>query len=118
MLTYEANEVIVNSNFMKNEIQRLFGLPFEKINVVPNGINGTTYNGIERDYDFRRQYAADNEKIILFMGRLVFEKGVQVLINAMPKILQYYNDAKLVIAGKGGMEGELRAQVNALRNKS
>ncbi len=39
MLTYEANEVIVNSNYMKNEIQRLFGLPFEKINVIPNGVN-------------------------------------------------------------------------------
>ena len=32
MLTYESTEVIVNSNFMKGELQRLFGLPFEKIN--------------------------------------------------------------------------------------
>lgn len=36
MLTYESSEVIVNSNYMKSELQRLFGLPFEKINVVPN----------------------------------------------------------------------------------
>lgn len=62
MLTYEATEVIVNSNYMKNELQRLFGLPYEKINVVPNGVNLNLYNGVERDYDFRRQYAADNEK--------------------------------------------------------
>lgn len=62
MLTYESTEVIVNSNYMKNELQRLFGLPYEKINVVPNGVNLNLYNGVERDYDFRRQYAADNEK--------------------------------------------------------
>ncbi len=114
LLTYEASEVLVNSNYMKNELQRLFGLPFEKINVVPNGINLTAFNGIERDYDFRRQYAADNEKIILFLGRLVYEKGVQHLIAAMPKILANYHDAKLVIAGKGGMMDELREQVNHL----
>ena len=114
MLTYEATEVIVNSNFMKNDLQRLFGLPFEKINVVPNGINLTTFNGIERDYDFRRQYALDNEKIILFMGRLVYEKGIQHLISAMPKILNGYHDAKLIIAGKGGMLDELKRQTEAM----
>src|SRR5574344_2054062 len=103
LLTYESSEVIVNSKFMKNDLQRLFGLPYEKINVISNGININSYTGIERDYEFRRQYAADNEKIILFMGRLVYEKGIQHLIEAMPKILENYNDAKLIIAGKGGM---------------
>lgn len=114
MLTYESSEVIVNSNFMKSELQHLFGLPFEKINVVPNGINVNTFSGIERDYEFRRQYAADNEKIILFMGRLVYEKGIQHLIDAMPKILAHYNDAKLIVAGKGGMLDDLKAKVNML----
>ena len=114
MLTYESSEVIVNSNYMKNELQRLFGLPFEKINVIPNGINSYNFSGVEKDYDFRRQYAMDNEKIILFMGRLVYEKGVQYLIDAMPKILANYNDAKLIIAGKGGMIDELKAKVSYL----
>ena len=114
MLTYESTEVIVNSNYMKCELQRLFGLPFEKINVVPNGVNLTSYNNIEKDYEFRRKYAMDNEKIILFTGRLVYEKGIQHLIAAMPKVLQHYHDAKLVIAGKGGMLNELKAQVEHL----
>ncbi len=114
MLTYESTEVIVNSNYMKRELQRLFGLPFEKINVVPNGVNLTLFNSVERDYTFRRKYAMDNEKIILFMGRLVYEKGVQHLIAAMPKILEGYHDTKLVIAGQGGMIDQLKAQVEAL----
>ena len=114
LLTYEASEVIVNSNYMKSEIQRLFGLPFEKINVVPNGVNLNNFNNVYRDYDFRRRFAMDNEKIILFMGRLVYEKGIQHLISAMPKILDHYHDVKLVIAGKGGMLDELKAQANNL----
>jgi len=114
MLTYESSEVIVNSNYMKSELQRLFGLPFEKINVIPNGVNLNSFNNVYRDYDFRRRFAMDNEKIILFMGRLVYEKGIQNLIAAMPKVLEHYHDAKLVIAGKGGMIDELRNEVNAL----
>lgn len=114
MLTYESTEVIVNSNYMKNELQRLFGLPYEKINVVPNGVNLNLYNGVEKDYNFRRQYAADNEKIILYVGRLVYEKGIQNLIAAMPKVLNGYHDSKLIIAGKGGMIDELRDEVRRL----
>ncbi len=114
LLTYESSEVIVNSNFMKNDIQRLFGLPYDKIDVIPNGINLNNFSGFERDYDFRRQYAMDNEKIILYIGRLVYEKGIQNLISAMPKILSHYNDAKLIIGGKGGMFDELRGQVDRM----
>lgn len=114
LLTYEATEVIVNSNFMKNDLQRIFGLPYEKINVIPNGINLNNFSGVDRDYDFRRQYAMDNEKIILYLGRLVYEKGVQNLIAAMPKILDNYHDSKLVICGRGGMINELRQEVHNL----
>ena len=114
MLTYESTEVIVNSNYMKCELQRLFGLPFEKINVVHNGINLTSYSGMDRDYDFRRKYAMDNEKIILFMGRLVYEKGVQHLLAAMPKVLERYHDSKLIVVGRGGMIDELKQEAAAL----
>ena len=114
LLTYESTEVIVNSNYMKCELQRLFGLPFEKINVIPNGINLNNFSGIERDYDFRRRYAMDNEKIILYIGRLVYEKGIQHLISAMPKIINGYNDTKLIIGGRGGMYDELREQAKYL----
>ena len=48
------------------------------------------------------------------MGRLVYEKGIQNLIAAMPKILANYHDSKLVICGKGGMIDELRNQANSL----
>ena len=114
MLTYESSEVIVNSNYMKNEVQRLFGLPYDKINVIPNGVNLQLFSNVNVDYDFRRQYAMDNEKIILYVGRLVYEKGIQNLIAAMPKILDRYHDSKLIICGRGGMIDELREQVKYL----
>ena len=114
LLTYEASDVICNSLYMKNEIRNLFGKPMDNIHFVPNGINTTKFDGKERDWDFRRNYAADNEKIVFFAGRIVYEKGIQVLLDAAPKILQNYNDVKFVIAGRGPCLDDLRAQAERL----
>lgn len=100
-LTFESWRVIVNSDFMKYEARNVFQLPEDKIRIIPNGVNLDKFNGYERDIEFRRNFASDNEKIVFFVGRLVNEKGVQVLIDSIPKILTYYNDVKFVIAGKG-----------------
>ena len=114
MLTYEASQVICNSMYMKNEIRNLFGKPVENIHVVPNGINVNKFDGKERDWEFRRNYAADYEKIVFFAGRIVNEKGIQVLLNAAPKILANYPNVKFVIAGRGPCLDELRGLTNYL----
>ncbi|MFZ5640608.1 MAG: glycosyltransferase family 4 protein, partial [Bacillota bacterium] len=61
---------------------------------------------------FRENYAAPWEKIVYFIGRLVPEKGVQVLIDAIPLVLEQYPNAKFVISGKGPYEDVLKHQVN------
>ncbi len=115
MLTYEASHVICNSMYMKNEIKNLFGKPVENIHVVPNGINVNKFEGKERDWDFRRNYAADYEKIVFFAGRIVNEKGIQVLFNAAPKILANYPNVKFVIAGRGPCMDELKGLADYLK---
>lgn len=114
-LTYESWRVIVNSEYMKSEVRNLFRLPDDKIRVIPNGINGDKLKGFDRNYDFRRNYAMDNEKIVFFVGRLVNEKGAHVLIDAVPKILQYYHDVKFVIAGKGPQLDYLRQKTEDMK---
>lgn len=119
LLTYEASHVICNSYFMKNEIKNLFGKPEENIFVVPNGINVNKFDDQERDWDFRRNYAADHEKIIFFAGRIVNEKGIQILLQAAPKILANYPNVKFVIAGRGPCMDELKglAEYLGISNK-
>ena len=114
LLTYEASHVICNSYFMKNEIKNLFGKPEENIFVVPNGININKFDKQTRDWNFRRNYASDKEKIVFFAGRIVNEKGIQVLLNAAPKILSHYSNVKFVIAGRGPCLEELKNQANSL----
>ncbi|MCX7923393.1 MAG: glycosyltransferase family 4 protein [Clostridia bacterium] len=113
-LTYESWKVIVNSWYMNNEVRNVFNLPEDKLRVIPNGVDLNKFNGYERDYEFRRSYAHDNEKIVFFVGRLVNEKGVQVLIDSIPKVSDHYNDVKFVIAGKGPSLDFLRWKAHSM----
>lgn len=114
MLCYESWKVIVNSSYMRDEVTRIFQLPYDKLWVIPNGVDIDKFNGYERDLDFRRTFASDNEKIVFFVGRLVHEKGVQVLVDAIPKISREYNDVKFVISGKGPQMDYLRGKAAAM----
>ncbi len=100
-LTYEAWKVIVNSEYMNNEVKQVFQLPSDKVKIIANGVDLKKFDGYAYDAEFRRNFALDSEKIIFFVGRLVNEKGAHILLDAMPKIIAYYDNAKLVIAGKG-----------------
>ncbi len=100
-LVTESDKVIVNSNYMKKEIQAIFSLTEDKICIINNGVDLNKFNNVEFDGDFRKNYASANEKIVFFVGRLVNEKGVHVLIDAIPKIVKNYSNVKFVIAGKG-----------------
>ncbi len=107
-LTYEAWRVICCSDYMVSHAKWAFGLPEDKLVMVPNGVDIESYSKI-RIVDlteFRRRFALPQEKIVLFVGRLVYEKGVQVLINAIPKVLEKTN-AKFIIVGNGYMKERL-----------
>jgi len=103
-LTYEAWRVIVCTEFMKRECEFALRTPWDKMDVIYNGVDPSKFAIKITDEEkaaFRAKYAAPEEKIIFFVGRMVREKGVQVLIEALPKIRWGYHDAKLVIAGGG-----------------
>ncbi|NRF90418.1 DUF1957 domain-containing protein [Paenibacillus frigoriresistens] len=106
-LTYEANRVFVCSSYMKEEVGRIFNLPLDKVSVHPNGIRTPKPNTKALN---RPDFVAKQDKVIFFIGRLVYEKGIQILLEALPKIMSQVPQAKLIIAGSGPMESELRAQ--------
>ncbi len=61
----------------------------------------------------REDYAAKDENIVFYVGRLVREKGVQVLLDAAPQILSHLPNTKFIIAGKGPFENALRKQAES-----
>jgi glycogen(starch) synthase len=107
-LTYEAWKVICCSRYMVGELSRVFNLPRDKVVHIPNGVHAARIRDRQVPADFKNRFALPYEKIIYYVGRLVREKGVQVLIDAAFKILSYEPDAKFVIAGTGPYENYLR----------
>jgi glycosyltransferase involved in cell wall biosynthesis len=114
-LTYEAWKVICCSNYMVSHVKWAFGLPDDKLVMVPNGVNTKVYEDVQGldCASFRAKFASPEEKLVLFVGRLVYEKGAQVLINAIPKIVEKVN-AKFVFVGSGYMKDQLSTIVKSM----
>jgi glycosyltransferase involved in cell wall biosynthesis len=115
-LTYEAWKIICCSDYMVSHVRWAFGLPADKLVMVPNGVNRDVYSAIEKEdlKAFRRRWALPEEKIVLFVGRLVYEKGIHVLVNAVPKVLEKVN-AKFIIVGSGYMKEQVMTIVRSMK---
>ena len=115
-LAYNAWRVIVCSQYMRYEVERALQCPWDKIDVIYNGIRSEKKNH-PTNFDrqaFRRRFANDDERIIYYVGRMAYEKGIFVLLNAAPQILwKMEGKVKFVIIG-GGNTDSLKQQATNL----
>jgi glycogen(starch) synthase len=113
-LAHESWRIICCSRYMTEHVRWAYGLPQDRARTIPNGVDTTVYGEEFDRANFRKRFALPEEKIVLFVGRLVYEKGAQTLVSAIPKILSRVN-AKFVIVGDGGMKEPLMQQVANMR---
>lgn len=109
-LVYESWRVICCSLFMGQEVSTFFHAPANKLDIIPNGVKDdhfARWEGVDLSR-FRSMYALRDERIVLYVGRIVQEKGLGVLVEAVPHVLAEHPEAKFVIAGTGGMLETLR----------
>ncbi|SRR5579883_1646538 len=107
LLGHDAWRIIVCTNYMRLEVERALRAPWDKIDVVYNGIRPEKkHRHPDFDYwNFRRRFANDEEKIAYYVGRMTHEKGVAVLLNAAPKVIQALGErVKFVLIGGGNTE--------------
>ena len=102
-LAYEAWRVICCAHHMAREIHSYFGTPLDKIDVIPNGVDPSRFQALDRRDlgNFRASYAPDDDAIVLYVGRIVQEKGAQVLVRSVPLVLAQAPQTRFIIAGKG-----------------
>ena len=111
-LAREAVRVIVCSDYMKVEVGRLFEVPADRTDVVPNGVDVLRWHARPRAVAAaRRRFAGDDAPLVSFAGRLVYEKGVQHLVAALPRLREQHRDLRVVIAGDGPYRPDLEAAV-------
>ncbi len=114
-----ADMIVTVSEAMKSELIEL-GFPKEKIQVCYNGVDPKKYSreqvSDEKVKEVRQRYGVgDNDLMALFVGRLVWIKGVDKLIRAIPQVLQTVPNFKLVVVGLGDMQEYLEKLVQTLK---
>ncbi len=112
LLAYNAWRIIVCTDYMRREVERALESPWNKIDVIYNGIRPEKKQH-RHDFDavnFRRLFAENGEKIVYYVGRMTYEKGVSVLLNAAPKVVwEMGGHVKFVFIG-GGKTDHLKRQ--------
>ena len=111
-LTYEAWRLITTSQYMLWELGAYFDAPASKIDIIPNGVSPDTLDalkGVDLS-QFRLAYALPGQPIVYYVGRIVPEKGLSVLIDAAPRVLSEWPGVRFVLAGGGDYANELREQ--------
>jgi len=115
-LTYEARRVITCSQYMHDQVVDLFALPPAKVDVVPNGIDLEHWAADPTQVGAMRAHLSPGgAPLLLFAGRLEYEKGVQTVLAALPRLRRRHPGLRLVVAGVGTHEDELRALARTLR---
>lgn len=110
-----ADRVITVSRAMRKELCRLYKIPSKKIDVIPNAIDPKKYRKEVDLEKVKKKYGIPRSApTILFIGRLEFQKGPDLLVKAIPQVLKNRSDVRFLFAGRGTMERFLKRMVKKL----
>jgi glycogen(starch) synthase len=109
-----AEAIVVCSHYMHGHVADVFGVDEAKIQVIPNGIDPLDLAPVDDLAALRARFADPTEKLVLLVGRLVYEKGFQIALDALPRVIARLEGVRFVVAGSGTHETELKAQARRL----
>jgi glycogen(starch) synthase len=116
-MAHVADQVLVCSHYMRGHVADVFGLDEERITVTPNGIDPGDLQPVQDLEALRAQFAAPDEKLVLLVGRLVYEKGFQHALEALAGpsgVIARVGGVRFLVAGSGTHEWELKDQAQRL----
>jgi glycogen(starch) synthase len=105
-----ADRVITCSHYMRGHVADVYGLEESRVTVIPNGIDPLDLQPVDDLDRLRAQFAAPDERLVVLVGRLVYEKGFQLALEALPGLVERLGDVRFLVAGSGTHEQELRRQ--------
>ncbi|HEX5147126.1 MAG TPA: glycosyltransferase, partial [Conexibacter sp.] len=115
-ITNRSDRVIACSHYMREQIADIFGVDEGRVSVIPNGIDPDDLQPQDPEelIRLRSEFAEPGEKLVLLIGRLVYEKGFQLALEAMPRLIEEVPGTRFLIAGSGTHEAELHKQAEEL----
>lgn len=114
--TFNADRVITVSHHLKEEVREIYRVPEDKMCVIYNGVDVHRFDipvdvgAVKERYGLGRM-----DPTILFCGRMAWQKGPDILLEAVPHLLRYYNNLKVLMVGDGDMRWGLEERARQLR---
>jgi glycogen(starch) synthase len=106
-----ADRIITCSRYMRSHVASVFGVARRRVTAMQNGIDPRDLEPVADDLDaLRARYAKPEEKLVLLVGRLVYEKGFHLALDALAPVISKLGGVRFVVAGTGSAEAELRRQ--------
>jgi glycogen(starch) synthase len=109
-----ADGVITCSHYMRGHVADVFGIDEAAVSVIPNGIDPGDLQPVGDLAALRARFAAPDERLLLLVGRLVYEKGFQFALEALPAVIRKVPNLRFLVAGAGTHEDELKKQAREL----
>jgi glycogen(starch) synthase len=114
-MVHRADRVITCSRYMQSHVQAVFEVPPRRIAVIPNAIDPRDLEPVAADLPaLRARFALPNQELVLLVGRLVYEKGFHLALDALARVVKRVRNVRFVVAGTGTAEAELKRQARRL----
>jgi glycogen(starch) synthase len=113
-MAHRADAVIVCSYYMRGHVADIFGIDERRVSVIPNGVDPGELRPSGDLQALRTSFAAPEERLVLLVGRLVYEKGFQLALDALPGVIERVGGVRFLVAGSGTHEAELKSQAERL----
>lgn len=112
---HKASAVIAVSRFLADELQRIYQVPPDKIQVVPNGVDYRAFDGAVDPAAVKSRYGlAPQAPMVFSSGRMTVQKGMDLLIEAVPVVLAAWPEARFVLSGTGPEREALMRQADEI----
>jgi len=103
-----AARVIAVSYYTRGLINRIHNTPLDKISVVHNGVYA------RETVEAYTEQRTSTGPVVLFLGRVTFQKGPEYFVQAAARVLEKVPDAVFIMAGSGDMLPRMKALVEDL----
>lgn len=112
---YWCDCAIAVSGITRAEIADMYHIPVWKTAVIHNGVTASRFEvTIDPGEEKQRHGIGAMDPTVLFCGRMVYQKGPDLLLEAIPAILRNYEHAKFIFAGDGDMRWSLEERARAM----
>lgn len=110
----EAAGITAISRAAKKFLVENCGVREEKIEIIPHGVSSDKYHPEIPGDVFRKELGLTNEPVVLVVGRLTYDKGIDSALAMLASIIGEVPDAKLIVVGRGQDEMEFRDMAKRL----